>query len=444
MLSVEPRPERPAAGSHGSHGTGAPRPRRAPSRPRAQARRVIEPRQRLRARPGLVLSVIGAGVLGVIALWWSDTPSVHGLGDWLTNAGRILGLLAGYGVVVLVALMSRLPPLERGIGTDRLARWHAMGGRYVVSIIVAHALLITWGYSVTAHESLTGETSTLLTSYPDVLMATVAGFLFLGIGLVSARAARRRVSYDTWYHLHLYTYLAIALAFSHQFADGASFISSLKARFVWSLLYASVAALLLWYRVISPLRSAARHRFHVIALRRESADVVSVYIGGQHLDELQADPGQFFRWRFLTRGMWWSSHPYSLSAAPRPDVMRITVQGPRRPQRGDQPAAPGHPDHRGRPLRGVHPAPGPPPDPAAGRRRGHHAAAGHVRGLARRDHPHLPGQQPRGRRLRPRAGRHRAGPRGRRALPDRLPGPARRGPADRRAAAVPRARAARP
>ena len=319
MLSVEPRP-----GPSSTGGTGPSR--AAPARPRGRARRVVEPREHLRARPGLVLSLIGAGALAVLALWWADTPSVHGLGDWLTNAGRILGLLAGYGVVVLVALMSRLPPLERGIGTDRLARWHAMGGRYVVSVIVAHALLIIWGYSVTAHEGLVSETSTLLTSYPDVLMATVAGFGFVGIGLVSARAARRRLSYDTWYHLHLYTYLAIALAFSHQFADGASFISSLTARFVWSLLYALVAALLVWYRVITPLRSAARHRFHVVALRRESGDVVSVYIGGQHLDELQADPGQFFRWRFLTRGLWWSSHPYSLSAAPRSDVMRITVK----------------------------------------------------------------------------------------------------------------------
>ena len=331
MLSVESR--QGTAGSR-SRGAGDPRLHRARARQSGRSRRVIEPRERLRARPGLVLSIIGAGVLAVIALWWSDTPSVHGLGDWLTNAGRILGLLAGYGVVVLVALMARLPPLERGIGTDRLARWHAMGGRYVVSVIVAHATLITWGYAVTAHENVVGETKTLLLSYPDVLMATVAGFLFLGIGLVSARAARRRINYDTWYHLHLYTYLAIALAFSHQFADGASFVSSLKARFVWSLMYASVAALLIWYRVLTPLRSARRHRFHVVALRRESPDVVSVYIGGDHLDELQADPGQFFRWRFLARGMWWSSHPYSLSAAPRPDVMRITVK-----DRGDHSGA---------------------------------------------------------------------------------------------------------
>jgi predicted ferric reductase len=280
----------------------------------------------LRTGPGLVLSAIALGGLAVIALWWSGTPPVSSLGDWITGAGRILGLLAGYGVVVLVALMARLPPLERGIGADRLVRWHAMGGRYVVSLIVAHAVLITWGYAVTAHEGLVSEAGSLLTSYPDVLMATVAGLLLLGIGLMSARAARCRMSYDTWYYLHLYTYLAIALAFSHQFAVGASFVSSLPARALWSALYLAVAVLVVWYRILSPLRSAARHRFQVLGTRRESPDVVSVYIGGEHLDELHAQPGQFFRWRFLARGLWWSSHPYSLSALPRPDVMRITVK----------------------------------------------------------------------------------------------------------------------
>src|SRR6266404_7614314 len=87
------------------------------------------------------------------------------------------------------------------------------------------------------------ESATLLTQYPDVLMATVAGFLLLGIGIVSMRAARRRVRYETWYFLHLYTYLAIALAFSHQLADGASFISDLAARFWWSAMYLTVAVL---------------------------------------------------------------------------------------------------------------------------------------------------------------------------------------------------------
>ncbi|HEX6524278.1 MAG TPA: ferredoxin reductase family protein [Streptosporangiaceae bacterium] len=281
---------------------------------------------RSKAKPGFVLGVIALGAVIVLALWWHDTTSVHGLGEWLTGAGRILGLLCGYGVVVLVALMARLPPLERGVGTDRLARWHAMGGRYVVSIVVAHGLLIVWGYAVTARTNVVSESGTLLTQYPDVLMATVAGFLLLGVGIVSMRAARRRMRYETWYYLHFYTYLAIALAFSHQFADGASFINSLAARFWWSAMYLTVVLLVLWYRVVVPWRDYLRHGFRVAGIRDEAPGVVSVYIRGDRLEELAAEPGQFFRWRFLDRSLWWSSHPYSLSAAPGKDMLRITVK----------------------------------------------------------------------------------------------------------------------
>ncbi|HEV3230161.1 MAG TPA: ferric reductase-like transmembrane domain-containing protein, partial [Solirubrobacteraceae bacterium] len=223
----------PGAGAHpGSPGRGGPQsgaPRRAQGTPTA----VRDKRGYGRVSPRGVLAIIGAGAVIVIALWWHSTPAVSGLGGWLTGAGEILGLLCGYGVVVLVALMARLPPLERGIGTDRLARWHAMGGRYIVSIVVAHGLLIIWGYAVTAHTNVVSESGDLLTQYPDVLMATVAGFLLLGVGIVSMRAARRRMRYETWYYLHFYTYLAVALAFSHQFADGAAFTSSLVARFWW-------------------------------------------------------------------------------------------------------------------------------------------------------------------------------------------------------------------
>ncbi len=140
------------------------------------------------------------------------------------------------------------------------------------------------------------------------------------------RAARRRMVYETWYYLHLYTYLAIALAFSHQFAVGASFINSLAARFWWSAMYLIVAALVLWYRLVVPVLAFYRHGFKVIGVKPEGPGVTSVYIGGAHLEELAAEPGQFFRWRFFTRSLWWSSHPYSLSAAPGKGVLRITVK----------------------------------------------------------------------------------------------------------------------
>jgi predicted ferric reductase len=278
------------------------------------------------ANPDAILAVIVAGALATIALWWHDTTSIHGLGDWLTNAGRVTGLLAGYGIVVLVALMSRIPPLERGIGADRLARWHAHGGRYTVCLVLAHGLLISWGYAVTAHTDVLSQTGTLVVSYPDVLMATVAGLLLIGVGVVSARAARRRMRYETWYYLHFYTYLAVALAFSHQFSTGADFMTNHPARVVWSAMYLGVGAAIGWYRFAVPIRQAFRHRMRVAEVYPEGPDVLSMVISGQNLGELRAEAGQFFRWRFLTRELWWASNPYSLSAAPQGDLLRITVK----------------------------------------------------------------------------------------------------------------------
>lgn len=279
-----------------------------------------------RVRPAHVLALIWLAAAAVLALWWHDTPSVSGFGDWLTNAGRIAGLLAGYAVVVLLALMARIPALERGVGTDRLARWHAMGGRYTVGLVVVHALLITWGYAVTAHTNVVSQAATLVLSYPDVLMATVAGLLLVGVGIASARAARARLRYETWYYLHFYTYLAVALAFSHQFAVGADFTTNLPARVGWGAMYVVVAGLLVWYRVLTPVRQAVRHQLRVAAVHREAPGVVSVVLTGRHLAELGAEPGQFFRWRFLTRDLWWSANPYSLSAPVHPRGLRITVK----------------------------------------------------------------------------------------------------------------------
>lgn len=298
-----------------------PRPRPGPHTSAAAA-----PADLPRISAGALLTVIGAGALAVLVLWWHDTLAIAGLGDWLTNAGRVSGLLAGYGVVVLLALMARVPAVERGVGTDQLTRWHAHGGRYIVFMALAHTLLTIWGYAVQAHIGVVSQTSQLLMRYPDVMMATVALGLLVAVGVVSARAARRRMRYETWHYVHLYTYLAIALAFAHQFSTGADFIADKTARWVWSAMYLLVAALLVRYRVLAPLHAAWRHRLRVAGVRREGSDVVSVYVTGKRLPELVAEPGQFFRWRFLTRQLWWAANPYSLSAPPDADLLRITVK----------------------------------------------------------------------------------------------------------------------
>jgi len=206
----------------------------------------------------MLLCALVAGAVAVVWLWWRGTPArtLNGPGEALTTAGRVSGLLGGYLLLVEVMLMSRIPWLERRIGSDWVAAAHRALGGYLVSVLVAHTVLIVAGYAVTAHVGMASETARVVLDEPDVLMATVALALLVGVGWLSARAVRRRLAYETWYYLHLYAYLAVLLAFAHQLAEA----------------------------------------------------------------------GQFFRWRFLTAGRWWQTHPFSLSAAPNGRFLRLTVK----------------------------------------------------------------------------------------------------------------------
>ncbi|MFE4958310.1 ferric reductase-like transmembrane domain-containing protein [Streptomyces sp. NPDC056653] len=302
--------------------------RPAPGRPRARHRDAGPPTAGLPpgALPAAVLVLIWGGAAAVLALWWAGTPSVAGAAAWLTGAGRITGLLAGYAAPVLVLLMARLPFLERGVGADRLARWHAMGGRYMVSLVLAHVVLIIWGYALTDARGVAGETVDIVFHYPEMLKATFATVLLLGVAGVSARAARRRMRYETWYYLHLATYLAVALGFGHQLANGADFVSQSPARAAWYGLYLGTAALLGWYRLAVPFLADRRHRLQVAEIRPEGPGTVSVYLTGRHLEKIKAEPGQFFRLQFLAPGLRWAANPYSLSTPVHPQYLRFTVK----------------------------------------------------------------------------------------------------------------------
>ncbi|WP_020138010.1 ferric reductase-like transmembrane domain-containing protein [Streptomyces sp. 351MFTsu5.1] len=279
-----------------------------------------------RSPAGVVLALLWAGAAAVLALWWSDTGSVVGTAGWLTGAGRIAGLLCGYACAVLVGLMARVPLLERRIGSDRVARWHAMAGRYTVCLLLAHVGLILAGYAAQDGASLWHETLTVVLDYPEMLKATAGTVILLAVGVTSARAVRRRTSHEFWYYVHLLTYAAVFLAFGHQLALGNDFNGNTAATAAWYALYLGVAALVLWFRILAPVRLNLRHRLRVESVHREAPGVYSVVVRGRRLDELGARAGQFFRWRFLGEGMGWTSTPYSLSAPPRRDRMRITVK----------------------------------------------------------------------------------------------------------------------
>jgi predicted ferric reductase len=271
-----------------------------------------------------VLHVIVLGAV-VVASW----PVINALRSaqplqFTVLVAHLAGMLAGYGVVVLVGLMSRTPELERGVGADRLSRWHGAGGRAVVGLVLVHAYAATAAWAQSRQQGLLSATWHVL-GLPGLLAATLGTGLLLAVAVLSVRAARARVSYETWHTIHLLVYVGVALSFVHQLA-GPDLAGHRVLQVLWALLYTGVFALVVEHRVVTPLRNAGRHRMRVAAVHAEGPGVVSIMVEGQHLDELHAESGQFFRWRFLTPDLWRTAHPFSLSAAPTATGLRLTVK----------------------------------------------------------------------------------------------------------------------
>jgi ferredoxin-NADP reductase/DMSO/TMAO reductase YedYZ heme-binding membrane subunit len=229
-------------------------------------------------------------------------------------------------MLITVLLVARLPVLERTIGQDRLVRWHRRIGPWPLFLIAAHGLLITVGYAAVAKTGVLRQLGTLLWSYPGVLAATAGAVLLFMAGITSYRIARRRMSHETWWAVHLYTYLALALAFSHQIGTGQSFVGHPVARFWWVAMWLATAGVALVYRIGLPLWRSVLHGLRVVEVREESPGVVSLICKGRMLDRLPLAGGQFLQWRFLKPGMWWQAHPYSVSGLAQPPYLRVTVK----------------------------------------------------------------------------------------------------------------------
>jgi predicted ferric reductase len=279
--------------------------------------------------PAIVLATAIAGNAAVaISLWLQN--GLGGVRDpptALVSAGRLAGLLGAYFALVQLVLLSRLPAFERAAALDRRLAWHRPMAVACLGLLCAHAVLITAGYASGDRVGLPTEIGRLLNGYPGVITALVALALLVGVTATSARRLRRRLRYETWHFTHLYVYLAVALAYSHQLATGSDFVGNPAARAYWTCLYLVTAAIVLAGRVGVPLARAFRFRLRVLRVVEEGPTATSIEVGGRRLDRLAVRSGQFFTWRFLTRDHWWEAHPFSLSAAPDGRRLRITVKG---------------------------------------------------------------------------------------------------------------------
>jgi predicted ferric reductase len=241
----------------------------------------------------------------------------------LESQALYTGLLSQVLMILMVLFMARIPWVEQSWGHDVLARRHKWLGYVSFWLAITHTVL----FAVNRLQRRTTWSSLwqLFVTDPWMLWATIGTLLIIGVVITSIQLARRRLRYESWHLLHLYSYLGMAFVLPHEIFDGTHFHARWTQLFWWSLYFGSLGAVLVW-RVAWPLWISWRHRLVVDQVVAETPSAFSIVLRGRRLDRLRTKSGQFFVFRFLGGPGWTRGNPYSISAAPTDGDLRITVE----------------------------------------------------------------------------------------------------------------------
>lgn len=272
----------------------------------------------------LALQFAGAVVLGITSepfSTWFDSPE-----NFALNLSRIFALTGTAIALTSIALASRAPWIEKAIGQDRMIYWHRKIGPYALFLIGFHVVLVSFAKRA-GTELNTWQSLWDLVMGTKWFMAAFLGFIFMvGIGVTSYHRIRKLFSYETWWVIHLYSYIGIALAFMHEITNGVMFINNTLFKDWWIFYNASVFSILIAYRVITPLRMNISDKPVVQKVVRENRDTLTLWVKTKKDMAMSAQGGQYFNLRLKAGKKWWEAHPYSLSHIPKDGILKFTVK----------------------------------------------------------------------------------------------------------------------
>ena len=262
----------------------------------------------------LVMFLIDGGLKYV-----TDVPSA------LNAVSRVTSLLGTALLLIHMLLVARVPWIDKFYGHDGATVAHKKLGKPVMYFIAAHFLASLIEYSITNGEDLMTTLFWFITDVQDMLLATIGFVLMVAVVVTSLNFARRAMSYEAWFFVHLLSYASVAAAIPHTITAGSDIAGKPVQTTIWVALYLFVFLNILWFRVWIPIRKSFRKRLVLAQTVRESSDTTSLYLTGKHLDKIEAVSGQFYFLRVMTPSQWWRPHPFSISAAPNGQYLRFTI-----------------------------------------------------------------------------------------------------------------------
>lgn len=248
-----------------------------------------------------------------ILLWFQkgiNTPYAY---------GQLFGLLMLALVALQPLLSSRLKVLERGVGHDRLMRWHGNNAKIVTVLVLLHPSLLFAKYI------LDGLTPLQYSRYYDslgYLLGYVMFVLLFIIVITSLFSRKLNLKYEHWRRIHLLTYVVVFGGFVHSYRVGADIQRGLFQYWWLGLLLIALTGILHRY-IVLPCK---RRMYIVDAVISENGVANTVILSPEKGEKITHNPGQFAFTHFYSKSLPKEEHHFTISSAPSESKLKFTIK----------------------------------------------------------------------------------------------------------------------
>jgi predicted ferric reductase len=230
---------------------------------------------------------------------------------FVINVSVMIGFVALAMLGLQFVLVARIRPISRPFGIDRLLQFHRQITFVVLAFVLLHPLLL-FIYDQKFLKLLDVTTAPL-----RARMAVLSVIALLVLIALSVWRTRIKLSYERWQLTHgILAIIICAAALTHALLVGY-YTDEPWEKVLWGLMSFAFISLLLWVRVVKPLRRA-RTGWRIEEIRPERGAATSVVLHPQREGVREAfgfEPGMF-AWLMVDQSPFAvTQHPFSLSSS---------------------------------------------------------------------------------------------------------------------------------
>ncbi|CAB4633786.1 unannotated protein [freshwater metagenome] len=244
---------------------------------------------------------------------------------WINFVNRFSALSGTALLLLHLILVARVPWIEAIVGLDRLTGAHKQLGKPLLYILSIHVATAIWASADQNGIDLWQGLMLLVAHYQEMLIALVGFGLMIIVTVSSINAARRKLSYEAWYVIHLTSYIAVLLAIPHQFEFGSEFLAQPWLSTYFVALYIFVLVNVVWFRSLHPVIQSLRLGTKVTKVEPTTNNATSVYVSAKNAKPFNFKSGQFYMVRVMTLLDFWKPHPFSASSSSGEKYLRFTI-----------------------------------------------------------------------------------------------------------------------